>query len=152
MSLKSETVFIGGKEFSIGVLPLQDARKVYSRCSRILALFSDTAQKDTGGLGAIMSASMAGALPDEDLAFLIQTFGPVSTVRVGEKTFNLGTGPAAQDIVFDGKFEDLLEWLDVCFKINFGGVIAKLQGALQSRLDAVRPETATEPASLSQKT
>lgn len=145
MSTKTEVVYIGGQEFTIGLLSLADARKVYSRCARMLALFSDQAQEDTGGLGAVMSAGLAGQMSDEDLEFLIKTFGPITTVQTGKATLNLGTGPAAHDIVFGGRFEDVLEWVDACFKINFAGVIAKLQGALQHRLDAARLSKA-EPA------
>ncbi len=138
---QTHTVYIDGKEFTIGLLPLGEARKVYSRVGKLFMLYGENLEQDTGGLSPLLFAGMAEQVSDADLEFLTQVFSAVTTVKVDSKTlvFAGSTGAAARDAVFAGQLDVMLEWLDACIRANFGGVISKMQGALQKKLDAKRP-------------
>lgn len=128
--LRSEAREIGGRAFTIRMLPLADSLKVYGRLQRLLAVWADDDARETG-LGPIMLSGMVGGVNGDDLNLLAETFGKTTTVDVGEgRTITL-TGEKERMEVFGGRVEDLFTWLDECVALNFEGVIAKLRAAAE---------------------
>jgi hypothetical protein len=128
--LTCESRTIGGKEYQIRVLSVgEGARKIYHR---LLSIVGD--KENLAGLDPVFTAIMAGALSEEDTDALVKTFAPTTTVDMGgdpQRTVSL-KDPKVQDEIFSANLEEMFEWLSACVEVNFGGVIAKMRGALSS--------------------
>lgn len=135
---QTEDRIIGGRKYTIRVLPVVDGRKVYARVQKYMALYSTDIQKETG-MGPLMSIGIHSGLEESEISFLVGVFAPVTTVELdAERTVMLGGKDSAkhQDELWAAAYEDMFEWLDACIEINFRGVIEKMKGALQSRVAA----------------
>lgn len=149
--LHTEDHIIGGRKYTIGLLPLVSGRKAFQRLGPILAMFVDEVAAETGGLSPSTFAALAGRLSAEDIESYCKMFGDITQVELdGDRVVSLGgrDGEKHQNEVFAGKYEDLMEWIDTCIRVNFGGVIAKTQGVLKSKAAARPAETAAENQSL----
>jgi hypothetical protein len=137
---QTEDRIIGGRKFTIRVLPVIEGRKVYARVQKYLALYSTDLQKETG-MGPLMSVGLHSTLEESEVAFLVDAFAPVTQVELdAERTVMLGgkDGIKHQNEIFTAAYEDMFEWLDACIEINFRGVIEKMKGVLQSRAAAAQ--------------
>ncbi len=127
---------IGGKQYQIRVLNVAEARKVYQRVQQLLAIVGDENLAESG-LDPILVAGMSGALKENDLDYLCEKFGPTTTVDMGDGRVLVLKADVQNDL-FAGNFEHMFEWLAACISVNFGGVIAKMRGALSTIGDKAR--------------
>jgi hypothetical protein len=128
--MQSHSARIGDYDYTIGLLSFKDARPVYSKFQRLLSLSEDELVKS--GLGLFMFAGFAGGISDDDLSYLIDAFGKVSTVAISAtQSFPLSK-EEARNIVFAGRLEDMFSWLDECVRFNVAGCMAKLDAARSS--------------------
>lgn len=144
--LQTETVTIDGNLYTIRMLDVVKGRAVLARLQRFLGLYAADAKTDDVG-GAALIGLLAGALGGDDLEFLIQTFGPTTTVDVGGgRVLSLGgkDNTAAQTELFAGRYEALLEWIDACIKANFAGVIAKIDAGNARRAEPAKAQPTGE--------
>lgn len=140
---------IGGKDYTVRMLSVREARMVYARVQRYLLAWGD---EDAKALGPIMMAGLGGLVSEQDLEYLCEVFGKETTVSFEGRELHLkvektkdGTRSPAQDELFAGAFEDLLAWLDFAIEANFKGVIEKLRG-VHELADSKRSDSSTPKA------
>ena len=139
--IQSEVREISGRTYTIRVLPLASARKLYHRVQALLAMSADENVQNSGA-GAVMFAVLTKNITDADIDDMVQLFGPCTTVDFMDgRVLSLGgrDGVAAQDELFAGAIEDFYAWLDACVEVNFKGALAKLRGATAKLTKAVAP-------------
>jgi len=127
--LRTETYPIGGREYTVRVLPSAQARKAFGRVQKMLMVDEEGCVKT--GLGVTMMAVMLGQVSDEDVEALVQLFAPNTSVDMGENRVVQLKDPKVQDELWAGGLEDMYAWLDACIDVNFAGVLEKTRGALK---------------------
>ncbi len=151
---------VGDVELSINTLSVAESREAYVKLQPFFRGFM-MAEEMNGALGGIQMASLAGALSEEQLKFLMELFAKKSSYmkveradsgREVEMPITLNQ-PGQMDALFGGEWDAVLEWLEVCIHLNFGKQIAKLYGALAAggqKLDtsASDPAPKAKPTSL----
>ena len=137
------SVEISGHTYTIRKLPLASARKVFARLQRVLALYADR-DMAAEGLSPIVCANLAGALSEADLQFYATEFGPSTTVQWEDDRVLMLKDPKHQEEAFADNFADQLDWIDACVQLNFAGVLAKIDGAQNSKPASAPREAAGE--------
>ncbi len=151
---------VGDIELSIHTLSVAESREAYVRLQPFFRGFM-MAEEMGGSVGGIQMASLAGALSEEQLKFLMELFAKkTSYLRVEradsgrEVEIPVTLSQTGQmDVLFGGEWDAVLEWLEVCIHLNFGKQIAKLYGALAAGgtkpgISASDPAPKAKPTSL----
>lgn len=144
MSFTTETVEIGGRNFTIRKLALVKQRVVYARFQKLLGVFAQREELAQEGMSAFMTATMANLVSQEDMQFFCDQFGPSTSVEWDAERTLILKDPAHQEIAFGEDYTHQFEWLDACFALNFAGVLGKLSAALQSKRDEASAASQTE--------
>lgn len=137
----SEDVTIGDKIFTITLLNVFDARKVFLKSQRLLSVFTDDKALEFK-TGPVMIAAFAGGLDEELESYLVTTFGGETKVKWKDEDREFSTlgGKDAKDkldqVFGNGNFSDLYTWLDHCLAINFKDTIAKMKADAEGRKEA----------------
>lgn len=118
---------IDGRMFEIRPLNVEKGRKVFARSQKLLMLLAE--EDKSLGIDPVAFSVMAGALSEEDLAFLCDQFAPTCTVHFSEDRV-LGLSKC-MDEVFAGQIDVMFEWLVACLDVNFGGYLAKMRCAVK---------------------
>ncbi|MEY4507961.1 MAG: hypothetical protein RLZZ450_83 [Pseudomonadota bacterium] len=143
--LSTTPVEINGRTYQIRPLAFADARQVYAKMQRLLALHGDEAVTESK-CGLFLFAGLIGAINDDDLKFFIDKFGPTTVCALdAQRTLPLTTDEHRSN-VFAGCFEECLAWLDACVDVNYAGVMAKL-GAAKTALEAKVEAAKAKPKS-----
>lgn len=148
MSAREQEIKIGERKFTIRTLSYGKAKPLYMKLQAILVAYADD-KYERMGLGVIPFAMNGGALTEEDLDLLVETFGEVTTVSGrtpdGQPT-TLKLDQRQRDAIFAGAFEDMFEWLEACVKLNFEGVIKKYEAA-KSAIEAAAENQTSDATS-----
>lgn len=148
--LVTHTVTIGGFEYKMTRLNVVKSRQALAIVNKLLGGYEVGADGTVQNvLSPTFLAGITGKLTEQDTTKLVDIFAPHTTVDLldGEgnrpsRVLTLNT-PAAQDELWAGQLEYMLEWLDACIAFNFGGIIAKMHAAVadaEAKMRAAKAE------------
>jgi hypothetical protein len=141
--LKTTETTIGGKSYTIRLLSVEQARRILPIVQRAVG----SLDPDVDVHGRTLIAGFTGLLSPEDMDKLVNVFAPTTTVDMADraKAPDGTTLPArvlrldqktAQDELWGGELELMLEWVDACIDANFGSMIAKTRGVVKALTEA----------------
>lgn len=148
--LITHTVTIGGYEYKLTRLNVAKSRQALAIVQKLLGMYEvDDSGTVTNAASPVFLAGISGKLTEQELTKLVDLFGPATTVdlqdgddRRPSRVLTLSTA-AAQDELWAGRLENMLDWVDASIAFNFAGVIAKMHAAVaeaNSRIAAAKAE------------
>jgi hypothetical protein len=132
--LRTEAVDIGGKTFTIKILPFKESRKLAPIVQRAMGSFDP----ELGEQASLLLAGILGQITDADIDAMVKAFGASTTVDFQDGTDEnpsrvlVLSRDEALNEVFTGCIEDMYVWLDACVKMHFEGLISKAQAAISA--------------------
>lgn len=152
--LITHTATIGGRDYKMTRLNVAKARQALAIVQKLLGMYEvseDGAVTNT--VSPVFMAGISGKLTEAELSKLVELFGPTTTVdfqdgddRRPSRVLPLSSVPA-QDELWSGRLEDMLDWVDACIAFNFAGVIAKMHAAVEQATRQIAAAKAEAEAS-----
>lgn len=134
--LITKVVTIGGLAYTLRRLNVAKSREALAIVQKLLGGFE--IGDGPSEVSPVFMAGLAGALSEAELSKLVDLFGPATTVDMNDGAGNtpsreltLSKAPA-QDELWSGQLELMIDWLDESIKFNFAGVIAKTHAVVQA--------------------
>ena len=138
---------IGGNVYRLDKLGYRRARAVLVRVAKVVApalgqleglSLKSLASADVGKAGAALAAGIEH-LTDEDLEFVTQAFGDVSSIRMGDGWASLAD-EAKRGVYFDrAGLAEYFAWLRHAFEVTYGDFFAELRAAAKSKSGDAAP-------------
>jgi hypothetical protein len=146
MALISKSKQIGEHTFTVTQLPARQGaeglRRLGARVSPLVASLAKEVSSGGDPNSAILGglAGVVTSLSEQDLSYYIEIFGDSSTVTMEKGAPKV---KAVFDILFAGKYEDMLEFLLFAFEVNYSGFFQSARARLTAALGAAQaPEGA----------
>ena len=147
---------IGDRVFTMTVLPVIESRKLWVAIQPMLTGIFAAEDYATEGfaISGVALAGLTGGLSEATLKTLSDAFMAVSQCRLPDDRMLMLKQAGAMDVVFGGRFDEMLEWLDFGIQLHFGSQLAKQGGALGARAQKraedkaskAEPKGSNEPA------